>query len=195
MADVGAAQGGDSLSWAHLDERLRPWLRGILGSHRLPMGYVADDVINLTFAHVYRNLDRFRVEPGSSFRGWVLSIMLNHLASLVKMAGAKKRDAGPILPLDCAPGSTSGTPQIADHDAEPASMLARHAELARDFQAAIADLDSQTRAILEMRVLNDMEFDLIAARVGREKADAVRAIFNRAIQKVRHRMRGHTDPR
>lgn len=191
MADVDAAQGGDPLSWARLDERLRPWLRGILGSHRLPMGYGADDVINLTFAHVYRDFDRFRVEVGSSFRGWVLSVMLNRLASLVKMAGAQKRDAGPIGSLDRAPGSTAGTPQIRDHDAEPASMLARHAELARDFRAAIADLDPQTRAILEMRVLNDMEFEAIAASVGREKADTVRAIFNRAMQKVRHRMRGH----
>jgi RNA polymerase sigma factor (sigma-70 family) len=193
MADAGAAQAGDALRWAHLDERLRPWLRGILGAHRLPMGYGADDVINLTFAHVYRDFDRFRVGAGSSFRAWVLAIMLNRLASLVKMAGAQKRDAGPILPLDRAPGSTTGTPQIPDHDAEPASMLARHAELARDFRAAIADLDPQTRAILEMRVLNDMEFEAIAACVGREKADTVRAIFNRAMEKVRRRMRAHAD--
>ncbi len=192
MADAGGAQRGDPLSWARLDERLRPWLRGILASHRLPLAHNADDVISITFAHVYRDIWRFKVEPGSSFRTWVLSIMLNRIASLVKMENAKKRKAPGEVRIDADIDSEGGKAQVADPDAEPASMLARHAELAQDFLAAIADLDPETRAILELRVLNDMEFEAIAGVVGRDKPDTVRVIFKRAMDRVRGRMRGHT---
>ncbi len=191
MADADGAQRGDPLSWARLDERLRPWLLGILASHRLPLDYSADDVVNLTFAHVYRDIWRFKVEPGSSFRSWVLSIMLNRIASLVKMANAQKRKAPGVVRLDGDDASDAQSPQVADPDAQPASMLARHAELAQAFVAAIADLDEETRRILELRVLNDMEFEAIAAIVGRAKPDTVRVIFKRAMAKIRTRMRAH----
>lgn len=190
-ANADAAKRGDALSWSRLDERLRPWMHRILAAHRMPLGYTADDVINLTFAHVYRGIDRYRPGAGSSFRAWVLSILLHRLASLVKMAGARKRGGAVTLPLDTLAGSTAGTPQVADAGAEPASMLARHHELARDFAAALADLDAETRRLIELRVLNDMEFAAIAKELGRDNTDTVRAAFNRAMAKVRQRMRRH----
>ncbi len=191
QAHAARAAAGDVSGWENLDERLRPWLRSILLTRQLPFGYCADDVINITFAYVYRDIHRFRVGPGTSFRRWVATIMIHRLATLAKMGKARKRAAGRIVPLDAALGSTGGTPQIEDVAAESVAMRARCDELARHFGAAIADLDPETRRILELRVLGGLEFGAIAAHLGRGKPDTLRVTFKRAMEVVRQRMRAH----
>ena len=144
-----------------------------------------------TFADVYRDIGSFKVEPGSSFRRWVLSIMLNRVADLHRRDMARKRRADGLVPIDAGDESGAGGVQVADEHSHRASMLARYQEVRADFLAALDQLDGEKRTIIELHVLNGLTFEEIADKVGRNKAVTVRAIYNRAMQKIRTELARH----
>lgn len=189
MMDAFGAQNGDPLSWDRLEERLRPWMQQQLASRHIGFGYTADDVISSTFAHVYRDIAHFEVKPGSSFRKWVLSIMLNRVADLERRDRAKKRRAqGEVV---IGPGGDGEGALVADQRVHRASMIARYQEVRSDFLAALATLDGEKRQIIELHVLGGLTFEEIAKRVGRNKAVTVRAIYNRAMDRLREQLQRH----
>lgn len=191
VMDAFGARDGDPQSWVRLEERLRPWMQQQLARERIPGGYTADDVINITFADVYKSLDRFESRPGATFRDWVRTIMLNRLRDLWRRE-QRQLPRGGLVSLG-APGADSvcGGIDVADEGAYRASMLARHQEIRTDFLAALEQLDEEKRTVLRLHVLEGLPFEAIAQHVGRNKAVTVRAIYHRAIAKVREILREH----
>ncbi|MEZ5962521.1 MAG: RNA polymerase sigma factor [Planctomycetota bacterium] len=191
LMDAFGARDGDPMSWARLEERLRPWMQQRLASERLPSGLTADDIISATFLDVYRGLVRFESRPGSTFRDWVCTIMLNRLRDVHRREQRRTPGSG-IASLDAADSSLGGM-QVADDREWRASMLARHQEIRSDFLEALSTLDEEKRTVVALHVLESMPFESIAKRVGRNKTVTVRAIYHRAMEKVRELMRRHEE--
>lgn len=191
MMDAFGAQNGDPLSWERLEERLRPWMQQQLASRRIAFGYTADDVVNATFGDVYRDIATFEVKEGSSFRKWVLTIMLNRVADLQRLENAKKRKAPGLRSMDQADDSSGVGLQVPDEREHRASMIARCQEITADFKHALSELDDEKRRIIELHILNGLTFDEIAREVGRNKAVTVRTIFHRTMEKVREKLKRH----
>lgn len=192
LMDAFGAQNGDPLSWSRLEERLRPSMQQQLASRHIAFGYTADDVINATFAEVYRDIAKFEVKEGSNFRKWVNTIMLNCVADLQRLDNAKKRRAPGLQSLDAGgPDDPQPELQVPDERTHRASMIARYQEVASDFKNALATLDEEKQRIVELHVLNGLTFEEIAREVGRNKAVTVRAIYNRAMEKLRDKLQRH----
>jgi len=185
------AREGDADGWDQLDRRLRPWLVARLGGRRLAMGWTPEDVVNATFAEAYYDLEKFEPRGPGSFRAWLWTIAKRLITDLARREDAAKRRSGPLV--DLQGNSTTGGPplDVQDDRNARASMLVRCNELSAAFRAALTELDAEKRTVVELHLLEELPFEAIAPRIGRDKAVTVRAIYSRAMAQIRTRLERH----
>ena len=146
---IAAAQGGDGAAFGRL---VRLHQRGI---YRLAYGLTrnasdADDLAQETFVRAFQAIGRFRL--GEPMRPWLSRIAVNLAFSLFRRR--KRRPETSIEPLLDAGRQFSG----ADDPAEEAVRGERDRHLAEAFDK----LSEEHRAILVLRVVEEMSYEEIA---------------------------------
>jgi len=128
------------------------------------LGHYEDavDAAQEAFLKAYRSLPAFR--GSSTFRTWILTIVLNTARSLRARSRAKKRSAR-LIRIDAAsPGAeTSETSclDVPDSSANPAKLLERK-EVKEALERAIAELDDESREVVVLRDISGESYDAIA---------------------------------
>lgn len=121
------------------------------------LGSAADamDVVQETFALVFRKLDTFR--GGSLFSTWLFRIVVNSSIDQRRRTAIRQRGIR-ALPED----EDADAPDQARGPVEHAAA----AELSDQVQQAMSLLSPKLRAILALRYLEDMSYDQLAATLG-----------------------------
>jgi RNA polymerase sigma-70 factor (ECF subfamily) len=114
-----------------------------------------DDVAQDVFVRVFRHLDGFR--PGGDFSGWIYRVTVNVVHDHRKRA---RRTAWREGALDDAP-----EPAVETGAADPHRMVESR-DLARELEAALADLSERERAVFVLRELEGLETAAVARALG-----------------------------
>jgi RNA polymerase sigma factor (sigma-70 family) len=136
------------------------------------VGGLSEDLTAEVFAQGWLSRNRFRDEAGGSALPWLLGIARNVLHRSIRTQAAESRARRKLgLPLEGAvdPG----------FEAVDERMSVPNAPLKR-----LAALPPEQREALELRVLHELGYDEIAARLGVRPA-AVRLRVSRALRRLR----------
>src|SRR5712691_2211303 len=148
------AEAPDEPGWLNAARRGEPWaLEQLYQSHQ-PQIYAlcyrlleraedAEDAVQATFVRAFRALPRFRGD--STARTWLYRIATNEALGLLR----RRRDATPVE--ESAASSPDGTAQVVERLA---------------VRAALARLTPDHRAILVLRLWEELSYSEIAAALG-----------------------------
>ena len=193
--DVHAARArdGDPFSWATLEAKVTQMLKEAFAPGWRLRQYSVEDLIQVTLTDIYRDFGNFKPEAGSSFRAWARQIAKHNHLDMCRKEGREDKNARGLVHLDQSGSDSSDNlrDKIPDPDAHRPSMHARMHELSAAFRAALDDLRPEARMVVELRVFENLPFEEIARRVGRNKVETVKAIFHRAMEKLRGGLDGH----
>jgi RNA polymerase sigma factor (sigma-70 family) len=152
---------------------LRSWLRRETGSTE-----VANDLTAETFAQALVSLKRFKGREDAQATAWVYGIARNLLFQYRRKqrveTSARDRLAMPLRDY----GGYDEADELIDAQ-----------RLAPSLHAALAELSEGERAALVLRVVEDLRFDEIAARL-EVASPAARMRVSRALQALRARLAG-----
>ncbi len=175
---VRAAQAGDQVAFAEI---VRSYQRVVYrAAYALTRNASdADDIAQETFVRAYRAIGRFRA--GEPLRPWLSRITVNLAYSLFRRR--RRRPETPLEPL-----IESGRQWAAGDDpAEEAAKAERHARLAQEYER----LSPEHRAVLALRVVEDMSYDEIAHALG-VPVGTVMSRLSRARAELRARLRSRS---
>jgi RNA polymerase sigma-70 factor (ECF subfamily) len=188
---VAAAQRGDRLALAKLLTTCHPHLRsraaaGMDGATRARTG--PDDILQEVYLDVARQIHQFENRGPGSFLNWVRAILNNKLIDARRAAHCQVRDARREVRAHGAADDSywrlldnvyaeSGTP----------SRVARREEALRALLSCLDDLSEVHRQVLQLRFLEGLPVDQVAARLGKTNA-AVVALSKRALEALRRSM-------
>jgi RNA polymerase sigma-70 factor, ECF subfamily len=139
----------------------------------------ASDLVQETFLEAQQHFDHFHGTSTAELRAW-LSHLLRHRAAKFGRryrTTAKRRlaceiPAGSSLPADIR------TPSVEAADEEQLHLI----------RSAIAHLPDDYRRVMTLRYEQGLKFEEIGRQLGRS-ADAVRMLWARALQAVKHELR------
>lgn len=162
---IRAAQAGDRAAFAQLVDRywdrLYRWLY-----HLTRDRHAAEDLAQETFLRALAAVKTFRA--GSNFRAWVFRIGHNNFVNQKRAERRTKHQ----LPDDAA-----------EPDAITAESSAEHREVLEVVSRAVADLPSDFRSALLLRVYEGMSFREVAETLGTTEETARWRVF-KARQKL-----------
>ncbi|MBL8747654.1 MAG: sigma-70 family RNA polymerase sigma factor [Planctomycetes bacterium] len=194
LALVVRAQGGDRDAVAELCARYTPRVRGLtalrLGSTLVDMNDF-DDIVQETMLTALRNLHGFRAESEGRFIAWLASIAESRILDARRSGHAQKRGGGAVqrrADLGVTTISSLGGGDPARSPSEVASAV----ELDGRLERALLGLGSPLREIVYHKLVLEMEHAEIAAELGLASADSSRALFSKALARLRERL---DDPR
>jgi RNA polymerase sigma-70 factor (ECF subfamily) len=172
---IAAAQRGDAGAFGML---VRTHQRTI---YRLAYGLTrnaadADDLAQETFVRAYQAIGRFRV--GEPMQPWLSRIAINLAFSMFRRR--KRRPETPLEPL------VEAGRQFAGAGEDPADATSRR-ESQRLVAAAFEQLSNEHRAVLALRVVQDMSYDDIA-RTLRVPVGTVMSRLSRARAELRAKL-------
>jgi len=161
------AEAPDEASWLPAARRGEPWALERLYHCYQPQVYAlcfrlleraedAEDAVQATFVRAFRALPRFRGD--STARTWLYRIATNEALGILR----RRRDSSPL---------EDGTVSLPDRSASVVERLA--------VRAALARLSPDHRAILVLRLWQDLSYTEIAAVLG-ISLPAVKMRLNRA---------------
>lgn len=134
---------------------------------------VADDVAQETFIRAYRNLDRF--ELGRPLAPWLLRIArnlaINHFHSKASREQALYTEDMPDGPETVLQRIRQG-----GDDTDPHQSL-QSLEFSQAFEAALSKLSPEYRAVLMLRIAEDMRYDEIAQELDISKGTVMSRLF------------------
>ncbi|MFL5952836.1 MAG: RNA polymerase sigma factor [Gaiellaceae bacterium] len=136
---------------------------------------VALDLTAETFAQAWLSRGRFRDESGGSAGPWLFGIARNLLAQSVRK---RRLELGACTKLGLLDGLDREPSTI-----EPSSLWLD------GLDEALAELPEGQRGALELRVVDDLEYDDVAARLGTTPA-AARVRVTRGLGHLRQRLAG-----
>lgn len=138
---------------------------------RRRLAWAASDVTAETFALAWLSRDRFRDEHGGSALPWLLGIARNVLRETIRHDRVESRAREHLgLPLDLA--AEEGYAAVEDR-LSPRMALA----------AALDQLPEHEREALDLRVLGELPYDEVAARLAIRPA-AARLRVSRALRRL-----------
>lgn len=148
---VRAARSGDAPAYRRLVEAHARAVYAV--AYRLMRNHEdADDVAQETFVRAYEALDRY--DEQYRFATWLRTIATRLAWNELQKRRRRKTTAGETF--DVAAETIGGTlPDAADQ--------AAHAELEQRFRAALDAMPAEHRAVLALRVQEDMSYEEIAA--------------------------------
>jgi RNA polymerase sigma-70 factor (ECF subfamily) len=164
--------------YARHAEAIHDWLRGRVGEP------AATDLTAETFAAAWQARRRFRTDRYDAVTPWLYGIALNQYRSYMKESRVEttaRRRLG-----------------MRETYAEAVEIEAAHERLAaeqarRDLQAALAELSSEQRRALELRVIGDLRFSEIAASMATSEPTARMRVM-RALRSLRAVLGGEVTP-
>jgi len=140
---------GNQLAFTELVERHHTTafavVRGVLGDSD-----DVEDVVQMVYMKVYRNLDKFRGD--SKFSTWLYQIARNEAINAVKK---RRLDTTPVEDLVVAAPERDG-PEAAYHRTAAAD----------DLEQAMARIDERYRGVLELRYMGERSYDEISELTG-----------------------------
>lgn len=162
----------------HLEPQLPADVRRVFG---------VEDVLQQTFAQVFRDIGQFQYQGEGSFFAWVKTVAEHRLHDAIKRQRRKKRGGGrkQIEQVDAADSnSVVQLVEILAGDDSTASQVLAHREAVQAIQVALAALPEDQRTVIQLRCLQNMSWSEIAATMGRTPA-AIRSLADRAKKKMR----------
>lgn len=162
------ARAGDPAAWVAIHDDLAPVLTAYLRHQSLED---PDDVVGETFLQIVRDLDRFEGTE-RQFRSWALAIAHHRM-----LDARRARTRRPSQPLP-----TEDLPHPVGPDATLEPVLAS-AEW-DDVASLLAVLTDEQRAVVVLRVVNDLTLDE-TAQVLERTVGSVKALQHRAFNALR----------
>ncbi|UJA19372.1 sigma-70 family RNA polymerase sigma factor [Thermoleophilia bacterium SCSIO 60948] len=135
---------------------------------------VAMDLAAETFAQAVESAPRFRGEDSSAAQAWLFGIAANKLRRFHRDGAIEDRA---LRRLKLEP------PVLSDEEFERIEELAGTAELRDLVRDALARLSPEQRDALELRVVEELPYSEVAARLGTSE-QAIRARVSRGLQNL-----------
>ena len=186
---VAAAQAGDRAALGQLLMHYADALERRL-KYRLPRSLArvtsVDDILQLTYADVFRDVQQFQPRGEGSFFAWIDTIAQRRLHNAVTNASRQKRGGAQAHFDPPAAAETSVRDllgQVAGDDAT-ASRLATQHEMESALNVAIGQLPDDYREVIRLRFFEGLDLAGTAAAMGKTSA-AIRALTDRAKQRLR----------
>ena len=184
---LSSAKRGDRQSIGELLSQYRTYLT-LLGAaqfrQRLRPRVSPSDIVQDVMLRAHCHFGQFRGHTEPELLAWLREILLNSLARFVEQhLHAAKRDIRREISLDHFADSAVDLPR---HDLPDVSPAAQRDELeqAEVVGELLEQLPLHYREVLELRNMQGLSFDEVAARLGRS-AGATRMLRLRAIEKLR----------
>ena len=168
----GAALDADTLEGLYR-EHSRQML--IFFARRTMDAETATDLVAETFAAAFRDRRQFRGGTREEATGWLFGIARHQLSSFYRR-GSVEREAMRRLSVERR--------DLSDHELERIEELAGIAVLRARVRDRLLELEPADQEILRLRVVEEREYDEIAAVLG-VREDAVRARVSRALKRLR----------
>jgi RNA polymerase sigma-70 factor, ECF subfamily len=162
----------------HIERKLPVSVRGMLG---------VEDVLQETFAQVFRDIGRFEPRSSDSFSAWVRTIADHRLQDCLRELKRKKRggDRRRIQKAtDPEASSVADLVEVLFADGRTASQSVAGHEAVRAVQVAIAGLSDDYRQAIRLRYLEGKSLAETAEVMDRTPG-AVRGLLDRAKGKMR----------
>lgn len=163
-----AARAGAEWAWSRIYADLAPTVTGYLRAHGAAE---PEDLTGEVFLQVVRGLGRFTGDE-RDFRSWVFTIV--HRRLLDDRRSRSRRPSDPVAPEDLEARAGAG----GDVEREALGRLGE----AR-VRAALAQLPTDQRSVLLLRILGDMTVEEVARAVGK-RTGAVKALQRRALRRL-----------
>jgi len=194
LALLVRARAGDRDAAAELCERYAPRVRGLaalrLGSTLVDLSD-CEDIVQETLLTALRRIESFRPGSEGRFVAWLASIVESRIQDARRNGRAQKRGGGAVHRRADLGVTTLSSLGGADPARSP-SEIAAGAELDGHLERALLGLGSPLREVVYHRLVLDLEHDEIAAELGLASADSSRALFHKALARLRERL---DDPR
>lgn len=147
----------------------------------------ADDILQETYAEVYRGIGAFRPDGENAFFRWLCTIADHRLLDAVRAHRAAKRGGG-RAPVEATPGAEqSAMLALLDlvfvHERTPSRSAAGH-EAIGAVQSAIETLKPDYRDAIRLRYIEGLSVADAAARMNRTER-AVHKLCSRGLQRLR----------
>jgi RNA polymerase sigma-70 factor (ECF subfamily) len=186
---LARARAGDGGAIGELCTRYGPRVRG-LAAVRLGRSLVdlhdCEDIVQETLLTALQRLDRFRGGEGSLVC-WLATIVETHVHDARRSARAVERGGGAVQRrADLGVTTLAG---LAPAAADPSpSHAAAAGELDGRLERALLGLDATARQVVYCRLVLDMDHAEIAAVLGLASGDSARALFHKAVARLRERL-------
>lgn len=143
--------------------------------------HLAEDVTQDVFLHVQRSLATY--DPTRPLRPWVFTIATNKVRD--HWRSRRHRDGLLEVSAQDEDGEWAATPAVSS---QPGPVQRAEAgELARQVEAAVAELSEGMRTVFVLRYYQGLGFDEIGDEVDRSEV-AVRKRYSRALEELRERL-------
>ena len=151
-------------NFSRLAESIRP---------RIPVPLRAtvdvEDILQVTFIHVFRDLSDFREGDAAAFYGWLRSIADARLADAIRTATRQKRGGGRKR-VEAGAASTSRSfldllELLSDDKRSPSRSAATH-EAVGALQVALAGIPDDQREAIQLRHIENLTLEEVAERAG-----------------------------
>ncbi|MCA8955657.1 MAG: sigma-70 family RNA polymerase sigma factor [Planctomycetes bacterium] len=183
-------RGGDRGAVSVLYARYLPRVRGLVAV-RMGQALVdildREDVVQESMLEALSGIRDFEPRHEGSFICWLARVCESRLRDAGRAARAEKRGGGRVLRR-----ADLGVTTLADHapasaGPSPSAELAG-AELDGALERALLELSGSYRQVVYCRLVLDMNHREIAAELGLGSADSARALFHKAVAKLRQRL-------
>lgn len=154
-AIVARLQGGDRSALGVLYQWYGEALYREVILPRLPYPDLAEDVLRDTFRKLLERIDQYQPEPDRSIYFWIRRIAINHATDVHRARQRQRR-------LESA---VEAEERVQARVAEPEDPSDRDALRAR-IEAALAELNPRYAEALRLRLLDDLDRDACAQRMG-----------------------------
>lgn len=161
--------------------RLGPRLRGRLDSN---------DILQQTFLHAVKRLDRFALQSEGGLVHWLSKIAEAQIRDAADYHAAQRRSVDRELSLNFTrrDDGESLVDALADRTPTPLQELSQ-GERQRLFEQCIDRLPSHYREVLVLRAYEQVAWHDIATLMGRPSESAVRSIYSQALGELERMLR------
>lgn len=177
-----AARGGDAAARGRLFERCRGYLALAARSRVeswLRAKVDASDLVQQTLLEAHRGFAGFAGGTEAEWLAWLRRILDRNATDFVRHYRTAGRAAGREAILDAEPPANGESPSAA---------AVRH-ESELQLSEALGRLTPDHREVIELRNLQRLPFDEVAARMGRSRP-AAQMLWMRAMQKLQEEIAG-----
>jgi len=175
---IEAARIGDERAWDHIFETLH---RPLLGFFRLRGAADPENLLGETFLRLARNMHRFRGNL-AGLKAYAMTVAANLLRDQARRNATRPRLAF-FSPSDIET-FYPGPPADESTDTNPVSL-----DLGSKLQQLLNELTPDQRDVLYLRFVGDLSVAQTAKVLGRSTG-AIKQLQHRAIENLRHALRG-----
>ena len=145
----------------------------------------ATDLVAETFAAAFRDRGQFRGRTREEAAGWLFGIARHQLSSFYRR-GTVEREAMQRVSVERR--------DLSAEERERIEELSGVDAMREQVRIQLEHLEAADQEVLQLRIVEEREYDDIAARLG-VKEDAARARVSRALKRLRTLVDDHDDPR